>query len=887
MAMPTMPGLKENGLDGGGPDSQPLLDPAPTETSRIDDVDEPGKPVTPEAAKGSAVASLAKPSANPSSAGSSLVGEPSHDETQAFLQRIGKAPPPPKPSAPTDKARAGGRKTCFSWKIVVAILALGGLCVATYVYRERCFAVVQSGANTAFRSLRLGFNTVVKDVKDISKNTAAEPEFISADPNVSGTPWLDVNRHRIIPKFAYVQVVRDEEELWRSLAVAATVRNSSEIPLVLIANSTDLNNWLQGSETRVYNSLSVPVVEPGGALHYLPNVVGDWKKLHPAITAAGLLQLDKIMWLQTATMMTRGADDLFLEKAPLAYRKDFGQYFYGPTDMVMLEPTREQVDDLAQKWMETLETEAKLYDRTIETSTWHDFWKSDQKVLADAFSERVHPWNFDKVVSPMVAPLGCMVGAETQLWPCLELAQRPPGFENSRIPTLVFSSNQKEGRCFYFDTEKQIEEEHGKRTNVCQHHVGMLWRAHFCRAIALVQMAPSQAYDYCNDGTYITENTHPPLLPLDVRGEAWSMCNAFWHAKKHEDGNTFKVTDKENGSCHWFLKERGLFSAKPHSGDRNWCWVGYKEYGCHWHLWSHISWKQMLQKAFDYGGIPNFVNYEPLKNPALCDNQEAGAFRSVTNDERAEAFRWFKEHITIFVLNLQSSVERRQQFSEHFDRLGIPFEIVWGVDLRQAGAFEVAKKQGVVPEHFDLEKAQQNANSDRNVMGPIKGTVGCASGHLKAHRTAYNHKDQKPMSMIFEDDVIVNEDFVIHTWLLFREELPCDWQAVALRTGCPYGVCVSPHLSRVLPDPNEPMDRCRHGVNYGFQCMVYRRKDLMEIHDALSEIIYDEENPHCLDVDVALASLSDKFRYYAVPASQSPGFLHENGQSVRASINYD
>jgi len=40
-------------------------------------------------------------------------------------------------------------------------------------------------------------------------------------------------------------------------------------------------------------------------------------------------------------------------------------------------------------------------------------------------------------------------------------------------------------------------------------------------------------------------------------------------------------------------------------------------------------------------------------------------------------------------------------------------------------------------------------------------------------------------------------------------------------------------------------------------------------------VVFDEGRPHCLDVDVALASISDKVNYYAVPFVQDPGFLSE------------
>jgi hypothetical protein len=120
------------------------------------------------------------------------------------------------------------------------------------------------------------------------------------------------------------------------------------------------------------------------------------------------------------------------------------------------------------------------------------------------------------------------------------------------------------------------------------------------------------------------------------------------------------------------------------------------------------------------------------------------------------------------------------------------------------------------------------------------------------------------------------------------EELPCDWQAVSLNSRCPFGRCISPHLSRVQPDANEPQWRCRHGVNYGFQGMLYRTNEIENLQRVWKPVVFNESQPHCLDVDVALASISDQVQFYAVPASQNPGFLREVSEgSSRVDINFD
>merc|ERR1712183_662299 len=111
------------------------------------------------------------------------------------------------------------------------------------------------------------------------------------------------------------------------------------------------------------------------------------------------------------------------------------------------------------------------------------------------------------------------------------------------------------------------------------------------------------------------------------------------------------------------------------------------------------------------------------------------------------------------------------------------------------------------------------------------------------------------------------------------------------RSQCPYGVCVSPHLSRVQPDGNEPADSCRHGVNYGFQAMLYRLTSLDKVRDLIAQAAWDDSRPSCMANDVALAAMADKVAYYAVPTSQMPGFLQHGFLtryiSARSAMNKD
>ncbi|CAK0823682.1 unnamed protein product [Prorocentrum cordatum] len=148
------------------------------------------------------------------------------------------------------------------------------------------------------------------------------------------------------------------------------------------------------------------------------------------------------------------------------------------------------------------------------------------------------------------------------------------------------------------------------------------------------------------------------------------------------------------------------------------------------------------------------------------------------------------------------------------------------------------------------------------------GTLGCACGHFKAQAAAM--ADGSPLAVVLEDDVWLEDDFVERLWDLVVHELPCDWQVTSLYSRCPFGQCVSPRLARIWPDVNEPEWRCRAGVNWGMQGMLYRTPELARVQKAWRRAVFDDGRPHCMDVDVALASVSDEVSFYAVPSSQDP-----------------
>lgn len=319
--------------------------------------------------------------------------------------------------------------------------------------------------------------------------------------------------------------------------------------------------------------------------------------------------------------------------------------------------------------------------------------------------------------------------------------------------------------------------------------------------------------------------------------------------------------------------------------ERNWCWIGIKQ-ECHWNLKAHFSWEELQRKAAESGNAPPVRDepFHPLEHPEVCDRPENGVSRRFTVEEYRMARDWFKSHVQVYVLNLPTDTERWHMISQRLQALEIEATHIFGVDMRVEGSLDSAKQEGWVPKEFNFTHAQSVAYTPRQNMGSILGTLGCAAAHFKAQDRILS--DRVPLGLVMEDDSWPADDFVPRLWRLVREELPCDWNVLALYSRCPYGTCVSPHLARVRPDANEPFWRCRQGVNWGMHAILYRTETLPEVQKIWRKTVFDEERPHCMDVDVALASISDKVGYYAVPNVQEPPFVKEtNHRSARWDIN--
>lgn len=358
-----------------------------------------------------------------------------------------------------------------------------------------------------------------------------------------------------------------------------------------------------------------------------------------------------------------------------------------------------------------------------------------------------------------------------------------------------------------------------------------------------------------------------PLTEIGWRRRAWDVNEGF------------KV------ACEARNRLKDNWKVRFSSEDRNWCWVGVKDI-CHRSIHRPQNWAAYREEASRQGLSPSAQEapFDGLQNPDLCDQPDIGLPIPYTREEEKKATKWFHEHVKVYVVNLQQYVERWKMVSSRLAELGINATRVEGVNMQQKGMLQTAKHKGWVPQTFNFSEAQRIAYGPRLKEGSVLGTVGCASAHFKVQEQVV--KDGSTLGLVLEDDSYLIDGFVVHLWRIVTTELPCDWDILQLLARCPYGKCVSKHLARVQPDGNEPYWRCHAGVNWGMHAMLYRTSNLPAVQELWKRTVFDEKSPHCLDVDIALASISDRVGYYAIPNSQTPGLLKEMSLgSARASIN--
>lgn len=370
------------------------------------------------------------------------------------------------------------------------------------------------------------------------------------------------------------------------------------------------------------------------------------------------------------------------------------------------------------------------------------------------------------------------------------------------------------------------------------------------------------------------DDSHEKIASVHLAESAFcnpsvSVTGSGWKSRAWDLEDGFKIACKARNRLkdHWKIR----FDSE----DRNWCWVGIKDM-CHRSIHRPQNWDAYRDEAFEQGLGPSPLDspFDPLENPRVCGGAGRDMPTAPTPEEEKKAGEWFEKNVKVYVLSLPKNQNHSSMVSARLQALGIEATRVDGVDMEgPAGMLNKAVNAGWIPKAFNFTAAQKVADGPQFKEGSLLGTLGSASSHFKAQDQVV--KDGASLGLVLEDDSYLIDGFVVHLWRIVTTELPCDWDIVQLLARCPYGKCISKHLARIQPDGNEPDWRCHAGVNWGTHAMLYRTSSLPAVQELWQATTFNDKSPHCLDVDVALASISDRVGYYAIPDSQSPGLVKE------------
>jgi hypothetical protein len=669
--------------------------------------------------------------------------------------------------------------------------------------------------------------------------------------------------------------------------MARAVQRLSKYPFVLLTDVERLPDGTSVAESfRALNADVLPLREVPLSRGLLQRSKGSRGAL-PDLQRLQLWRLEefqRLIWLDTSAILFRSLDWLFDRMPVWAQQGDSTCSNEGSRvlndGLLYIEPSAEDLDGILALAMDT----------------------SSKRWLSRGVPGLIRQYFAEKG-----SPVELVTTMDASFHDCLNQSSALPRRSWRSMPAVIYQHPER-SECFSFDVRKQLQTTRGQLTNICHHDpLGAYWRDLFCDAMRVAKSVPDGADVYCDDEQWynsagISEPSEPlpearrpaitwPTTPTDTTTtvDLADICSAAAKPIVLGPPPVFDVAQGDNDHC--FDLVRGSFPelTRGGRGQRNWCWVGLKASGCQSHLFEHLGWRTEREMAVE-AKMTIERDFDPLQNPDLCDRPELGVAPEWSSAELQEAIEWFNRTVSVFVLSLHPSQERRRLVGEQWRRLGINHTVVWGVDLREHGAMDGARQEGLIPGSYNMTLAQLralDADNHMGVDGGIAGTVGCAAGHFRVQRRAAEVAAKYPLSVIFEDDVKPADDFVPRLWGLVTRELPCDWQVVSLASRCPFGTCVSQHLSRVQPDVNEPAERCHHGVNWGFQGVLYRAAEIPSVQQLWQPVVFDSDRPHCIDVDVALASISDKVAFYAVPASQDPGLLEEMWElgSTRINVN--
>jgi hypothetical protein len=315
-------------------------------------------------------------------------------------------------------------------------------------------------------------------------------------------------------KYAFVQLAVDMPgaipgtSLWPVLPMArALLRVGSKYPLLLLTNLSQsldgapLDQALQKLNCRLLPVSDVPL--PSALLQsFNPTFMQRWKFAWLKLQVWRLTEFDKLVWMDSDSIITRNVDWLFHQSGTWMQRDNWEctDAFRGnPTcsGIMLLEPNEDTFAGMMQY-----------------SSTLRSLYFGDQALIEGYFRDILG------------TPVRLLDHVDAAFGHCI--GRTLPGVSNRDmqspvvkhiwdIPAFVHKSS-RENECFGFNYTLQLVSNNGTTQNTCDNHpLGKWWRELFCDAASITEITSSSVFSVCNDfaqSTYASlESTskHSPL----------------------------------------------------------------------------------------------------------------------------------------------------------------------------------------------------------------------------------------------------------------------------------------------------------------------------------------------------------------------------------------
>lgn len=357
--------------------------------------------------------------------------------------------------------------------------------------------------------------------------------------------------HRIPAKrWAFVMMAHEmpkhnHDRLLAVLPIARALQRLSTYPLILLTNITRLADGTSVPEAfKGLNVQVMPLYEIELPKH--PKLMfPHWKVAYWKLQIWNLTQFEKLIWLDSDSIIYRSIDWLFARPWMWAQRDDWfckGNQKGVCSGIVLLYPNEEDFRGLLE-YAETLD-DLNDGDQQLISMYFANVRKKPIHLLSDV--EAAFGQCIGRAPTPYLNPSKTPVRG---VWSTPSFVHKSGGWENT-------NDNVYSNICFSHNLSRQYYVV-GKRTlNMCQYHpLGAYWRNLFCDATAIVGVQLPEVDAFCSDDCWYLGDSAglgddekpfpaypaPPLNPAGSSVHGNPLCSKFSATISYHDYATKKV----------------------------------------------------------------------------------------------------------------------------------------------------------------------------------------------------------------------------------------------------------------------------------------------------------------------------------------------------------